>query len=385
MLYKSAGGGDGAGFVEISPPAGVRANVANNRPSATDNPAVLAVDDRPANLIALEALFEPLNVQLFKATSGREALRLAGERRFAVALVDVVMPEMDGFETVRRLRELPLSALTPVILLTAFEFDPRQIESLQGTALVDYVAKPLPPGLLRGKVEALVSLYRFREALAAKDRDIAMLAHDLQTPLASISAGTDLLLRAADAERTRNVALRVVQSVFRMSSMVSDLTDYARAGQGPIPVRVRPVDLGQIVEQVAGECRQLEPVDRIRVENSGDLRGQWDPDRLSQAITNAVVNALRYGEGEVRVRVRDAGAVVNVSVHNGGPPIRADQLASIFEPFQRATEVGKGLGLGLFIVRAIVDAHGGVVDISSSAEAGTTLVLRLPRQSAVSP
>ncbi len=338
--------------------------------SSTDKPAVLAVDDRPANLIALESLLEPLDVELCKAGSGREALRLAGERRFAVALVDVVMPEMDGFETVRRLRELPLAALTPIILLTAFEFDPRQIESLQGTALVDYIGKPLPPGLLRGKVEALVSLYRYREALAAKDRGIAMLAHDLQTPLASISAGTDLLLRSAENERTRTIGMRVVQTVFRMSSMVADLTDYARAGRGPIPVNIRTTDLGQIVEQVAAECRQLEPVYR---------RGDWDPDRLSQAITNLVVNALRYGEGEVRVRVRDAGAVVNVSVHNDGAPIPAARLASIFEPFQRATEVGKGLGLGLFIVRAIVDAHGGVVDVSSTADAGTTLVIRLPR------
>jgi len=347
---------------------------------AGDRPAVLAVDDRPANLLALEALFEPLNVDLLKATSGREAIRLAAERQFAVALVDVMMPEMDGFETVRQLRELPLSKLTPIILLTAYEFDPQQIEALQGTALVDYIAKPLPAGLLRGKVEALVSLYRFREALAAKDRDIAMLAHDLQTPLASISAGTDILLRAADEDRTRNVATRVIQTVFRMSNMVSDLTDYARAGQGPIPVRIKPADLGAIVAQVVEECRQLEPVDRIRVETSGDLRGQWDADRLSQAITNLVVNALRYGEGDVRVRVRDAGAVVNVSVHNTGPSIPAARLASIFQPFQRATETSKGLGLGLFIVREIVDAHGGAVDVSSSADAGTTLVLRLPRQ-----
>lgn len=347
---------------------------------SSDLPAVLAVDDRPANLLALEALFEPLNVELLKATSGREAIRLAAERRFAVALVDVVMPEMDGFETVRQLRELPLSKATPIILLTAYEFDPRQIEALQGTALVDYVGKPLPAGLLRGKVEALVSLYRFREALAAKDRDIAMLAHDLQTPLASITAGTDILLRGAGDERARKVATRIIQTVLRMSSMVSDLTDYARAGQGPIPIRVRPADLGEIVAQVAGECRHLEPSDRIRVESSGDLRGQWDPDRLNQAITNVVVNALRYGDGDVRVRVRDAGAVVNVSVHNGGPPIPAARLASVFEPFQRATDAGKGLGLGLFIVRAIVEAHGGVVDVSSSADAGTTLVLRLPRQ-----
>jgi signal transduction histidine kinase len=339
---------------------------------------VLAVDDRPANLLVLEALFDPLNIELVKATSGREAIGLAAERQFAVALIDVIMPEMDGFQVVRQLRELPLSRLTPIILLTAHEFDPRQIESLQGTALVDYIGKPLPAGLLRGKVEALVSLYQYRAALAAKDRDIAMLAHDLQTPLASIGTGVDLLLRV-DHDRTRTIAERIGKAVYRMGKMVSDLTDYARVGQGPIPVKAVAADLGEIVGQVADECRQLESTDRICVENSGDLRGEWDPDRLSQALTNVVVNALRYGEGDVRVRVRDAGAVVNVSVHNGGPPIPAERLGSIFEPFQRGTEVGKGLGLGLYIVRAIVDAHGGAVDVTSSSELGTTVVVRLPR------
>ncbi len=273
-------------------------------PNRAHRPAVLAVDDRPANLLALEALLEPLNVELFKATSGPEAIRLATERRFAVALIDVVMPGMDGFQTVRELRALPLANVTPIILLTAFEFDPRQIESLQGTALVDYIGKPLPAGLLRGKVEALVSLFRYREALAAKDRDIAMLAHDLQTPLASISAGMDLLFRAASDQRTQNVATRVMHTVQRMSRMVSDLTDYARAGQGPLPVRRQPVDLGPIVQQIADECRQLESADRIQVETSGDLRGEWDPAGLGQAITNVLVNAIRYGEGDVRVRVR---------------------------------------------------------------------------------
>jgi len=355
--------------------------VANPSLHPSQLPAVLAVDDRSANLVALEALFEPLNIELIKATSGREAIALATERRFAVALIDVVMPEMDGFETVRQLRRLPLAASTPVILLTAYEFDPRQLESLQGTALVDYIGKPLPPGLLKAKVEAMVSLYRYREALAAKDRDIAMLAHDLQTPLASIGAGTDVLLRSNDPQRMRAVGARVVQTIHRMSSLVADLTDYARAGQGPIPIKAKAVDLGELVQQAADECAQLEPTNRISVEKAGDLRGEWDPGRLNQVVTNLLVNALRYGEGDVSVRVRDAGAIVNVSVHNAGPPIPSERLTSIFEPFRRGTDLSNGLGLGLFIVRAIVDAHGGAVDLSSTADTGTTVVVRLPRRS----
>ncbi len=346
-------------------------------------PAVLAVDDRPGNLLALEAVLEPLNIELVTASSGRQAIGLASERPFAVALIDVVMPDMDGFRTVTEIRALPLARLTPIILLTAYEFDPRDIESLQGKALIDYVGKPIAPGLLRGKVEALVSLYRHRELLAAKDRDIAMLAHDLQTPLASITAGTDLLLRAAPTERLHSIAGRVVQTVQRMSAMVTDLTDYARAGQGPIPVNLRETDLRTVMDRVADECHHLERGDRIRVQADGDLRGEWDADRLQQALGNLIVNALRYGDGDVVLRGLDAGPSVELSVHNPGPCIPAERLPQIFEPFRRGTSIGKGLGLGLFIVREIAAAHGGNVQVTSAPEAGTTFVVQLPRQPAL--
>jgi len=353
--------------------------------SALPTAAVLAVDDHPANLVALEAIFETLDIELVTATSGREALRLASGRSFAVILLDVVMPEMDGFEALQKLRALPFAAATPIILLTAYEFDPRDIESLQGTALVDYIVKPIASALLRAKVRALVSLYRRGEALAAKDRDIAMLAHDLQTPLASIAAGAALLQRTELDDRSRAIAGRVTHTVKRMSDMVNDLTDYARAGQGPIPVIPRSVDLGELARDVIDEYRQLEGSPRIRLEVTGDLRGSWDPNRLSQAIANLVANALNYGEGEVVVAGQEAaagevpGAAVEMVVHNQGEPIPPELLPIIFNPFERGANERKGLGLGLFIVRAIVTAHGGTVDVTSSLAEGTSFRIRLPR------
>jgi two-component system sensor histidine kinase/response regulator len=347
--------------------------------SALPPASVLAVDDHPANLLALSAIFEPLDVELVTAASGPEALRLAALRPFAVILLDVVMPEMDGFEVLRRLRELRLARETPVILLTAYEFDPRNLESLQGTALVDTIVKPFASALLRAKVRALVSLYRRGAALAARDRDIAMLAHDLQTPLASIAAGTLLLSRAAQDDRTRAITGRVARTVARMSEMVTDLTDYARAGMGPIPVVTRQVDLRALVEEVVAECRQLDGGDRIRVEAAGDLSGRWDPSRLCQAISNLIRNALTHGEGEVLVRLGARDGRVELQVHNAGQPIPADRLPLIFQPFERGTSDGAGLGLGLYIVRAIANAHGGSVDATSSSAAGTTFRLSLPR------
>ena len=247
--------------------------------------SILAVDDHPGNLLALEAIFETLDIELVKASSGPQALKLAEQRPFAVILLDVVMPEMDGFEVLEKLRTMRLARETPIILLTAYEFDPRNIESLQGTALVDYIVKPIASGLLRAKVRALVSLYRRGEALAARDRDIAMLAHDLQTPLASIAAGTLLLSRGDLDERTRTVTDRIARTVKRMSEMVTDLTDYARAGLGPIPVVRRTVDWAGPAADIVAECHALDGGDRIRVETTGDVSGEWDANRLAQAIS----------------------------------------------------------------------------------------------------
>ncbi len=342
--------------------------------------SILAVDDHPANLLALEAIFEPLDIELVKASSGPQALKLAEQRPFAVILLDVVMPEMDGFEVLAKLRTMRLARETPIILLTAYEFDPRNIESLQKTALVDYIVKPIASGLLRAKVRALVSLYRRGEALAARDRDIAMLAHDLQTPLASIAAGTLLLSRGDLDERTRTVTERIARTVRRMSEMVTDLTDYARAGLGPIPVVRRTVDLAHLTADVVAECHALDGGDRVQVDASGDLNGEWDPNRLAQAISNLVRNAITHGEGEVRLRLQGAADAVEMHVHNRGEPIPADRLPFIFQPFERGSNEGRGLGLGLYIVRAITSAHGGTVDATSSRTEGTTFRLCLPRR-----
>lgn len=344
--------------------------------------AVLAVDDHPANLLALSAIFEPLDLELVTTTSPGEALRLAEQRPFAVILLDVVMPEMDGFEVLQRLRGLRTARETPVILLTAYEFDPRNIESLQGAALVDYIVKPIASALLRAKVRALVALYQRGEALAARDRDIAMLAHDLQSPLASIAAGTLLLSRSHLDPRAAEITQRVARTVTRMSEMVTDLTDYARAGQGPIPVVPRDVDLGKLTGEIVAECCQLEGGDRIELQKTGDLNGQWDPNRLGQAISNLIRNAITHGEGPVAVRVLERGDRVELQVHNGGEPIPAERLPQMFQPFERGSNDGRGLGLGLYIVRAIADAHGGSVEAASTRAEGTTFRLSLPRRRA---
>jgi len=357
----------------MSPSASASADTSGPMPAA-----VLAVDDYAVNLAALSVIVEPLGIELVTTTSAREAIRLAGQRPFAAILLDVVMPEMDGFETLTALRAIPAARETPVVLLTAHELDPVAIGQLEGKGMVDYILKPVAPVILRSKVAALGALHRQREELAAKDRHIAMLAHDLQTPLAAIGVSAALVLRSEAGAPAEAAAQRIIQGVDRMADMIRDLTDFARAGRGPIPVAPEPMDLGDLCREAVRDFPG-DGASRLEVRTSGDLRGAWDRNRLNQAVANLMTNALRYGEGRVTLDVRGAGDQVELSVHNRGAPIPAELLPVIFHPFERGTRDRAGLGLGLYIVHEIAKAHRGSVGVSSAAEDGTTFSLRLPR------
>jgi signal transduction histidine kinase len=358
------------------------------QPGEERGPAVktLAVDDNPANLIALCGILERLDTEVVVAHSGPEALMLAARDTFAVILLDVMMPEMDGFETLVRLRHIPGARTTPVVLVTAYDLDAMEIERAQGGGMVDYIRKPVPPELLRSKVAALVALHRRGEelrrrdeALSAKDRDIAVLAHDLQRPLTVILAAGGMLARARLDDRAAVNAARVARAATQMSEMIQSLTDFARAGRGPFPVAPERMNLGQLCRDVVDDFRLTETAGQIELGCSGELDGQWDRNRLHQALANLLGNALRYGSGPVAIRAHGEGARVEVAVHNDGPPIDAALMSSIFRPFARGGQHGAVLGLGLYIVREIAKAHHGEVSVTSSREAGTTFLLQLPR------
>jgi two-component system sensor histidine kinase/response regulator len=346
---------------------------------------VLLVDDIRANLLAITAVLEPLGHEIVEAMSGAQALALAEREEFAVILLDVMMPEMDGFEVLERLHRVPLVRHTPVILQTAYDLDLEAIERAYALGAVDYVRKPAPPSLLRGKVAALTSLYRRGQelrrrgaVLAAKDRQLAMLAHDLRNPLTVVTTAGALLRRGSEDPRVRTLAERVSRAGQRMDDMVRDLLDYARVGAGTIPIAPAPVDMRDLCRELVEDFELASPVPTIEVTNAGDTRGEWDRARILQALANLLGNAAKYGGGRAAIHVQRTGKEIEVAVHNDGPAIPRDVLPKIFEPFERGQQDGTGLGLGLYIVREIAHAHRGEVAVASSSEAGTTFTLRLP-------
>jgi signal transduction histidine kinase len=343
---------------------------------------ILVVDDIPANLVALTAVLEVLGQEIVEARSGRQALALARHGQFAVILLDVMMPDMDGFATLERLRELPLAQHTPIVLITAQSPAPDAVKRAFALGAFDFVEKPIAPDLLRGKVRAFVSLYRRGQelrrrgdALEAKDRHIAVLAHDLRTPLAVIGIDARNLKNHTDPE-VQKIGGRLLRSVARMQLLTSDMLESARAALTGLPINPGVMDLTALCRELVEDFASAYPRVAISLETPERLPGIWDRERLHQALANLLANAVKYGSGWARLLLTASADSAELTVENGGPPIPPAVLEHIFEPFVRGEE-RKGAGLGLHIVHEIARAHGGEVRATSDRDK-TVFALRLP-------
>ena len=216
---------------------------------------------------------------------------------------------------------------------------------------------------------------------------IGIVSHDLRNPLnAILMAATQLQRQEGMSESQLRPLHRILSSARRATRLLSDLLDFTQARLGgTIPVTPHPVDLHDLTSQVVEEVQLAHPDRRILLEQSGDGRGEWDGDRLAQLITNLVNNALTYGDEHSPVRVHTVGRpdAVVLSIHNQGAPIPTEMMPQLFQPLRRgsgkSSKGGHSIGLGLFIVKHIVDAHGGSIHVDSTAENGTTFRVCLPR------
>lgn len=234
-------------------------------------------------------------------------------------------------------------------------------------------------------VAQTVSVYEEREA-KYRDRFLGMLGHDLRNPLNSIALGAASLAEASELnDKQRETVLRIMGSVRRLDRMVGDVLDFARGRLGtPMPINLTNTDLVPLMAEIANEVQSAKPGFTIDIDASGELTGNWDPERLKQAISNLLVNAIQHGSGQhVGLTARIDADVVQIEVYNDGTPIPVELLGTIFDPLvhgRSADQNRNGLGLGLFIVNEIVAAHQGTITVSSSADEGTTFIVRLPRQ-----
>lgn len=222
-----------------------------------------------------------------------------------------------------------------------------------------------------------------------REQFLAVLGHDLRNPLGAILMSADLLSRAEDLDaRHARTVTRILNSAERMNRLLSDLLDLTRARLGAgLPMTRGPMDLETVCRQVLDELEAFHPDRVLRFEPSGDLRGEWDAQRIAQVVSNLTANALQHGDkaAPILVSARPEGEQVMLLVHNEGPPIPPQDLGKVFEPLVQSegaaqAKAAGSLGLGLFIVQEVVTAHGGEVSVTSTEAQGTTFTVRLPRR-----
>ena len=343
--------------------------------SADEAPvSLLIVDDVPQNLVAMEALLRRDGLRILCAASGNEALELLLEHDVALALLDVQMPEMDGFTLAELMRGSQRSRHVPIIFLTASPQDP--VRSFKGyeTGAVDFLHKPVEPQVILGKVSVFIELYQqklllkarneaLERALTLNETMVAVLTHDLRTPLSSILLCADKLSLDVPEDAGAQQTLRHLESsALRMARMVDQLLDFSRIRSGGLRLQARPCDAGAVVGQVVEEVRQGQPAADVVVTSAGDVRLEGDADRLAQVVSNLIGNALTHG-GQAPVQVELEGgdpARVVLRVRNAGQ-IGETLLPRLFEPFKASFHHSKGLGLGLYIADQFVRAHGGTL------------------------
>lgn len=359
---------------------------------------VLVVDDIPANLVAMQALLQEPGVRVITAASGPAALESLLLHDVAVALLDVHMPGMDGFELAELMRGAERTRHVPLIFLTAAAEDQQRLFRGYDAGAVDFLHKPIEPHVIASKVRIFVDMHRQRRQLA-EQRDAlqeslrinelftAVLSHDLRNPLSAIRMTGRLLERqAGELPVVREAAERINQCSERMARMIDQLLDCARLRAQGLRLDAQTLDVAELTRRVLAEFTGRS-TSRLELQAQGDLRARLDGDRIAQVLSNLVGNAVEHGQPDWPVQVRLDGSSateVVIEVANGGdiPTATRDTLFQPFHSSRTDSAPARGLGLGLFIVDQFTRAHGGTVQLAAAPKGWTCIRVRLPRQPA---
>jgi two-component system sensor histidine kinase/response regulator len=304
---------------------------------------------------------------------------------------------MDGFELAELMRGAERTKHVPIIFVTAGNRDPLRPFKGYETGAVDFLYKPVEPLVLKAKAEVFFELDKQRKAYARalqmNDLFLGILSHDLRNPLSTVVIGAESLARQVSEPQYVRTLQRMAFAGRRMGDMIEQLLDLTRArlldGLGLASAR-ESADVAALVHRAVEELRGALPEREI------DLRGvercvtTGDADRLVQVFSNLIGNALHHGDPRqpVTVEVGCTDREATITVHNAGA-IPTELMPTLFDPFRRRwgdrPASSKGLGLGLYISQQIAQAHGGMVGVTSSVDAGTTFTVRLPRRAPDEP
>jgi signal transduction histidine kinase len=383
---------------------------------------LLIVDDLPENLMALEASIRDEAWSVHQASSGEEALALLLEHEFALAILDVQMPGMNGFELAELIRGMARTKHLPIVFVSAAGKELDYAFKGYENGAVDFLYKPLDAYAVKSKVQVFVDLYRQRTelrrqlaaleesrrrqqalvaelqatqielegALRMRDEFMSMVVHELRTPLSvlamevrvrqhQVAAGNTTFFSPENLSRMFERDQRQVRSLTRL---IDDMLDVSQIQHGKLSIRRGACDLAAMMRRVVAEVQGQRSDVPITLKADGvDVVGEWDEFRLEQVVVNLLTNALRYGAGKpIRVELEQLPGAATIRVSDQGVGIAPDDKARVFEQFVRVGDRSRipGLGLGLYITRQLVEAHGGTISVESTLGEGSSFTVALP-------
>jgi signal transduction histidine kinase len=377
--------------------------------------SILVVDDRVDKLLTYEVMLAELNQNIVCARSGKEALRELLRRDFAAILLDVNMPGMDGFETAALIRQRQRSETTPIIFVSAINDTVNHISRGYSLGAVDYILTPVVPDILRAKIAVFVDLFKKTEqikhqaeereklireqaaaeqarakaeqASAAKDKFLAMLSHELRTPLTPVLASVTTLEHEAGLPENMQEPLQLIRRNVELEArLIDDLLDLTRISKGKVQLSFEIVDAHMLLRNALEICHSeiegkgLKLQTELRA-NKTFLRA--DPARLQQIFWNLIKNAVKFTPDGGRLGIQTGNSTdgqFQVEVEDSGCGIDRELLPRIFHAFEQGdrTQLG-GLGLGLAISKALVEAHEGLISAQSDGpDRGSKFTARFP-------
>ena len=367
---------------------------------------ILIVDDRPENLLVLEELLAGPGRRFVRATSGNEALRYALKGVIGLILLDVQMPDIDGFEVASLIKSNPTTREVPIIFMTAINKDEEYaLKGYEGGA-IDYLYKPLNPDITRAKIRVFEELFHRQEDLKAANLELlqvnqqledlnmqknyllGMAAHDLRGPIGAISQLSGLLLAGQGLNPDQTNCLTTIQeSSDYILHIIEDLLDVSKIEAGKMSLDIQPTDIRSLVTHSLAIHRLLAEKKNIQLVCTEEIRTTYlylDPVKIEQVLGNLLTNAIKFSPRDttVRIQVEEGNDRLTVSVTDQGLGIPKEEQYKLFSGFAttsvRGTEGEKSTGLGLLICSRIVQAHGGSIHLQSEPGQGSTFWFTIP-------